>query len=1108
MGMGHFWVGGMLAMLLGASSGSGLPVQASPSSQQLAQVIPSTVTGRLGSGSQIHFDGSYFNVHTFEGTAGETIRIDMISEDFDAYLILFAPGGGRITQDNSSGSGTNARIIATLPTTGTYQIAANAYRAGETGQYTVSWGPATIEDAASMPEAGLIQILTQTIFGAPIGDTNNAASSAPTGQVSPQPPVTTAADSRDDALQRATLLNQQAMQLYQAGRVDEAEPLLEESLAIWRAEVGNRGPGMAEGLSGLALIYRTQGRYSEAAATYEEALSIEREHSGDRHPDVAISLSNLAAVYKNQSRYGEAEAAYQEAVSIWREQNGFSDRRAFLRFVDDLRSLAGIYFAQGRYEAGESLVQEALSIYREQNHPLGTAAALSNLATLYYAQGKYDRAETFQQEALAIARENLPSRDSKIGDSLNNLGLTYLAQTRYQQAETAFQQALSIRREDENDSAIAQTLNNLAMLYYEQHRFEEAESLFLEALAIRREFADLTGETFVVDETLVDLSKLYLAQGSLDQAIGALREGLDIQERYLDLNLATTADTQRQAYAATLSETTDQAIALSINSAPESLPAARLALTTLLRRKGRLLDAGTSNLQVIRQNLTTADQAILDELVRVRQQLAALTFDRPQDLPPDQYRARLNELQLQENELAFTLARRSALFRAETTPVEITAVQVQLPSNSALVEYIRYRPFDAEANQWQQPRYAAYLLFPDGRIDAIDLGDAAAIDTAVQAFTTLLQDPRADLRGNDATIITEIDPDRIETVTSTLKALVFDPIAPYLQGRQHLLISPDSQLNRLPFEALPTDDGRYLVEQYQISYLNSGRDLLKFDVVEPSTQPAVILANPDYETAADSPRPDLGEGLGERASQPASDTADTRADRRSTDLRQLQFGPLPGTATEVAAIQPLLPNATVLTEGAATENVLKTVQAPRILHIATHGFFLDNADRIVSPAQVEEGVLSATAATTGVPIENPLLRSGLALAGFNPRESGAEDGVFTALEASNLNLFGTQLVVLSACDTGLGDIANGEGVYGLRRAFALAGAESQLMSLWQVSDQGTQSLMARYYDKLMAGMGRSEALRAVQLEMIEAGDQYSRPYYWAAFILAGDWRPL
>ncbi|NER85409.1 MAG: CHAT domain-containing protein [Leptolyngbya sp. SIO1D8] len=233
---------------------------------------------------------------------------------------------------------------------------------------------------------------------------------------------------------------------------------------------------------------------------------------------------------------------------------------------------------------------------------------------------------------------------------------------------------------------------------------------------------------------------------------------------------------------------------------------------------------------------------------------------------------------------------------------------------------------------------------------------------------------------------------------------------------------------------------------------------------------------------------------------------------RSSELKDLQVGPLPGTVAEAVAIERELPNATVLTGDQATENVLKTIEAPRILHIATHGFFLENIEiantnnRGLGLLLAEDSLVSA--APTSVTVENPLLRSGLALAGFNARSSGSEDGVLTALEAASLNLVGTQLVVLSACETGLGDIANGEGVYGLRRSFAIAGAESQLMSLWLVSDDGTQNLMARYYEKLMDGMGRSEALRATQLEMIDDEGLYSHPYYWAAFILAGNWRPL
>lgn len=222
--------------------------------------------------------------------------------------------------------------------------------------------------------------------------------------------------------------------------------------------------------------------------------------------------------------------------------------------------------------------------------------------------------------------------------------------------------------------------------------------------------------------------------------------------------------------------------------------------------------------------------------------------------------------------------------------------------------------------------------------------------------------------------------------------------------------------------------------------------------------------------------------------------------RRSGDLSQLQVGPLPGTAAEAEALRSLLPNAAILTEAAATENAIKQVQAPRILHVATHGFFLPDVARPEADGPLGSPSRPMT--------ENPLLRSGLTLAGFNARSSGDDDGVFTALEASNLNLFGTQLVVLSACDTGLGEVASGEGVYGLRRAFAIAGAESQLLSLWKVSDDGTQSLMSRYYEQLMAGMGRSEALRAVQLAMIAEGGEYSHPYYWSAFILAGDWKAL
>ena len=1160
MGMGRFRASRALAVLLGTGlllgvSAPGLGqmrLAQVEASSEIGAVEPFTLEGILDDNSEtLGDDGSYYNVHTFEGKAGESITIEMVSEEFDTYLLLIGPEEQVIAQDDDGNGGTNSRIMVILPTTGTYQIIANSHTAGATGQYTLTWQQITAQTATDQLET--------------------------------------------EALSRALTLIEEARQLYQVGHYDEAEIRFRQALMIRRQQLGNNHPDVAQSLFTLAVVYWTLGRYSEAEPLALEALSIRRQQLRDNHPDVATHLHFLAQVYQAQLRYGEAEPLYQEALRIRRQQLGdthlavaasldalaelyriqghYGEPESFyqealrirrqqlgddhLTVAISLNNLAVFYDLQGRYSEAESLHQEALRIRRQQlgddhfvvaaslnnlgelyriqgrygeaeplhqqaltirrrrfgdSHP-DVALSLQNLAVLYADQGRYDEAEPLHQQALTIYRQQLGDNHSRLAASLHGLAYIYLAQRRYEETEAHLQQAIAIYRQHLTGSHpyVATSLHTLAFLYWVQGRYGEAEPLYQQALASRRQ--QLGDSHPDVATNLNNLAALYQAQGNIVQAISSLRVGLDIQELHLDLNLATLADSQRQAYATTISGTTHYAISFHIQAASNSAEAAELALTTLLRRKGRILDAGTSSLQVLRQNLIPEDQTILDQLTNIQRQLATFIFNPSPNLRPDQYQARVEELEAEASQLESTLARTSNAFRVETQPVDIPAVAAQVPKNGVLVEYVRYHPFNAivPRNLWGSPRYAAYLLFPNGRIEAIDLGDAAEIDAAIQDFTTLLQDPRADFRGNPATIITEINPDRVTDFTTALKTLILDPIAPYLQDTDHLLISPDGELNRLPFEALQTDSGDFLVQQYQISYLGSGRDLLRFNVVEPSRNPAVILANPDYQIASTSPLPDLAEEsvttatlLSEQRSLGSVET-----NRRSGDLSQLDnFDPLPGTAAEAEALASLLPNAQILTAGNATENILKIIQSPRILHIATHGFFLPNADRVTSPTQFGDGILNATTSTASIPVENPLLRSGLALAGFNTRSSGTEDGVLTALEASQLNLFGTQLVVLSACDTGLGDISNGEGVYGLRRAFALAGAETQLLSLWQVDDSGTQSLMTRYYENLMTGMGRSEALREVQLEMIAADDEYSHPYYWAAFILAGDWRPL
>jgi CHAT domain-containing protein len=236
------------------------------------------------------------------------------------------------------------------------------------------------------------------------------------------------------------------------------------------------------------------------------------------------------------------------------------------------------------------------------------------------------------------------------------------------------------------------------------------------------------------------------------------------------------------------------------------------------------------------------------------------------------------------------------------------------------------------------------------------------------------------------------------------------------------------------------------------------------------------------------------------------------AGRAQVDYSQVFFGPLPGVGDELRALKKLLPQATFLTREKATKAALRNVSGPSILHIATHGFFLQDTPGPTAGASNLKSERYRVNNETRIGkwvawVENPLLRSGLALAGANKGRSDEDEGVLTALEATGLDLWGTKLVVLSACDTGLGEVKNGDGVYGLRRALSLAGAESQMMSLWPVSDRGTRDLMIDYYQGLMQGKGRGEALRQAQLQMLR-NKAHRHPYYWSSFIQSGEWANL
>ncbi len=950
----------------------------------------------------------------------------------------------------------------------------------------------------------------------------------------------TTSSQQSPELEEANRLHQQVIQLYEQGKYDEAIPLAERVLEMRQKLLGTEHPDVALSLNNLAFLYFSQGRYNQAEPLLIQALEMRQKLLGTEHPDVATSLNNLALLYHSQGRYSQAEPLYRQALEMRQKLLG-------------------------------------------TEHP-DVATSLNNLALLYRSQGRYNQAEPLYIQALEMTQKLLGTEHPSVATSLNNLALLYRSQGRYNQAEPLLIQALEMTQKllGTEHPDVATSLNNLAGLYQSQGRYNQAEPLYKQALEMRQKL--LGTEHPLVATSLNNLAGLYQSQGDTTGAINFLSRGLEVEEKNLNVLLATGSERQKQDSMTKVLGTTYYAVSLHLKDAPNNTEAARLALTTILRRKARILDVMTNDLQLLRENITPENQQLLSQFEAVQSQRANLLYNPPQDLPPEQFRQLMNDLAVEADKLEAELSLRSAEFRVETQAVEIENIKQFIPEDGVLVELILYEPFDAKANTnpWGDSRYAAYLLFPDGQVNWVDLGEAEPIDQKVRWF-------RRDLGEKSA---------RVKHSARELDEVVMRPIREMLGNQTHILISPDSQLNLIPFAALVDENNEYLVRNYLFTYLSTGRDLLRLQLNAPSRQDPVMLANPNYDEPGDvtgvqlastspnledcdpqlspsrppspptlggnrvqsppelgfsPPSPptlggnrvqsppelgdlgggdlgggDLGGGdlggrdLGGRKNgciQASANRKESgmRSNQRSTDLASMTFSPLEGTQLEADAILPLIPNLQLFTGSQATENLLYELQAPSILHIATHGFFLEDIDCIPTTGtrSVPDGTIIFVPNPDFIPdckptprnTENPLLRSGLALAGFNVRQSGEEDGILTAAEVTRLRLYGTKLVVLSACETGLGSLANGEGVYGLRRAFVKSGAESQLMSLWRVDDYGTSQLISLYYERLKRGEGRSIAMRQIQLELL-AEPFYEHPFYWASFIFTGDWRSM
>lgn len=795
---------------------------------------------------------------------------------------------------------------------------------------------------------------------------------------------------------------------------------------------------------------------------------------GEEHERVARSLNGLARLRMREGAFPEALRLAQQSLRLYERRLGPSDPR----LIPALASIADAYSAFGDWPRAQAVLNRAVALAEDASLPPTEAGELlESLGMLHASGGDWGGAEEFYRRAIKYRERTLGPDHPLVARMRAHMGGLYRGAGDMASAEWLFRRALADleRALGPDHAALTDALIGLAQTQVARRRYDEAERLDQRALDIsRRAFGDAHPTTVVTYYNLLDLS---VRRGDADAVIRWLTASHDARERLMTLMLGGGAERHRRLFLMWDVGVAHALVGMHLRSRDPDPRLAPLALTMMLQSKGRAQDATADVMATLHEQLGPEDRPLLDSLIRIRTRISALAWSQAADSARSQ---RFGDWQLRAERLESELSHRSAALRARRQPVTLEELRRVLPEGGVLVEFLTYRPYNLQA-RWMgenfgRERYAAYVVARDGPVRGVDLGEARDIDEVVRRFRTTLANPRrTDVRA----------------AARALDAKIMQPVRPLIGDARALLIAPDGQLNLIPFAALVDQQGRYLLEHYAITHLTSGRDLLRLEERQAPRRTALIIAGPTFDRAAAPPEA--------TAVAAASVAEPTTRGRPAAALRDMTWGPLPGATAEARALGEVLAGAAMLTGADATEAALKQARAPGILHVATHGFFL--------PPPRPAGNVPQHDLAGGIG-DQPLLRAGLALAGANAREGGGgEDGILTALEASALNLWGTELVVLSACETGVGDVANGEGVFGLRRAIVLAGARSLIMSLWKVDDVATRDLMVELYRRLAAGEGRGEALRRAQLGMLETPDR-EHPYYWAAFVHTGDWRPL
>ncbi len=796
----------------------------------------------------------------------------------------------------------------------------------------------------------------------------------------------------------------------------------------------------SKAIADLGLLYSTMGRYSTAETYVTQALDIRASTLGERSRAFASSANNRAVLYQETARYNESEADFAKARDLTRSLIGENSQE----YATVLNNEAILFGKIGRTDDAVANLNKAISILDSQNKKniRSQVGFQSNLALLYQQTGKLAEAESIYLKL----EKTLGSGNPYYAGVLNSLGLLYIQMNKPEKVEELLKKAAAVYKSKfgEQNPNYAKVTNDLGNFYRRQGRLPEAETALQSALSIRTNVLGTSHPDYVTSEE--DLGILYWKKGDFQKAYSNYSDAMSKSLEFINAYFPPMSEAEKTKYWDVLFPRFQRFYNYAIDAQATTPDLLKDMLDYQIATKGLLL-ASTSKIKSA--ILGSKDESLIKDYLAwldQKETLARLYSYTKEELR--EQKVNLDSLERATNAMEKSLSQRSTDFSQgySTDKVTFKDIAAALGDLEAVAEVARVSVFDKDLTS--ASKYAVLVLTKGATQPKLFLLDnGTQLDTRYAKFYK--------------NSIVQKSPDEYSYDQFWAR------IDPGLQGKKTIYFSPDGVYNQININTLKKKDGDYVLNRYDAVIIGNSKDLLTIKKRKAAAprKVAFLLGFPDYGGA----------------SVPA----------------------LPGTKVEIDGISKVLKASgyqlTIDMERQASEKNLKAINGPAILHIATHGYFLADAevgDKAAAGIQAENAK------------ENPLLRSGLLLAGASNTMSGEtspdlesnDNGVLTAYEAMNLNLQGTDLVVLSACETGLGDVRAGEGVYGLQRAFQVAGASTMVMSLWKVDDAATQQLMSAFYANLIKGGSRLKAFKQAQIQLMT---KFKEPYYWGAFTVLG-----